>query len=177
MGASIIKDLGPCAVYWDADSGTPIALNPTHGGVEFKYSVKSKDILEDGNGEAAVDAITVGADCELTVPMTRSSIAQLVQALGQGAVQVGTGMHVSNDVGSQLYGLSKVVRVKPLVNNIASTTVTEWLTIYKAYPVSGLDWKWDNSTQRVTKVVFKCFPAQESSVVGKMWRTGSITGS
>jgi hypothetical protein len=177
MGASVIRDLGPCAVYWDADSGTPIALNPTLGGVEFKYSVKTKDIQEDGQGEAAVDSITIGAEAELTVPMTRSAIAQLVQAI-KGAALVGTSaMHVSNDVGTALYSLSKVVRVKPMASNVAGVTESEWLTIYKAYPIAGLDWKWDNSSQRTTKVVFKCFPACESAVVGKIFRVGSITGA
>lgn len=170
--ASPIRDLGPCSVIWDIE-GTALELSPTHGGVEFKDDLKTKDINEDGQGDTPVDSVTIGRTVSVVVPMTRSSLAQLIATI-KGAALVGTAnMHVSNDVGSALFALSKSLTIKPKVNGAVSVVATEWLYIYNAYPLANLDIKWDNSTQKTAKVTFTCFPSQVSGSIGKMWRIGA----
>jgi len=164
------KDLGPCSVLWDLALAN-LELNPTFGGVKFKDDLATADVKEDGHGETPVDAVTIGRISEITVPMTRSSLAQLEAAI-KGAVAGVSNLKVSNDVGTSLFPLAKEVIIKPLVNNVPSVTTTEWLHIHRAYPIAQLEWTYDNAGQRVTNVVFKVFPDDLSGQVGEIWRMG-----
>ena len=164
------KDLGPCSVIWDL-AGVNIELNPTFGTVSFKDEITHAEVKEDGHGEAPVDAVTTGRKVELTVPMTRSSLAKLEAAI-KGSVAGVSNLKVSNVAGGAVFADAKEVIVKPLVNNVASVVTSEWLHIHRAYPFVALEWTYDNSGQRVTNVVFKAFPDDTSGKVGEMWRMG-----
>ena len=164
------KDLGPCSVLWDLALAN-VELNPTFGGVKFKDDLSTAPVKEDGHGETPVSAVTIGRITEITVPMTRSSLTQLEKAI-HGSVKGATNLKVSNDVGTDLFPLSKEVILKPLVNNVPSVTTTEWLHIHRCYPIAHLEWVYDNAGQRVTNVVFQVFPDDTSGQVGEHWRMG-----
>ncbi len=163
-------DLGPATVIWDVD-GTPVDLGPVLGSVQFTDEPKYKGIREEGYGENPVDAVFVGRDVKLVVPMTRSQLAQL-EAIIPSMTVVGDVATVKASVGTQMYANAKKVTVKKLIDGVASILTDEWLTLFKAYPVTKSDWKFDASNQRVCEVTFLVFPCQESGVVGNMWAIG-----
>lgn len=164
-------DLGPATVIWDVD-GTPVDLGPVLGSVQFTDDPKYKDIREEGFGENPVDAVFVGRETKLIVPMTRSTLAKLSEVVPSMTV-VGDIATVKASVGSQMYASAKKVTVKKLIDGVASTNTDEWLTIFKAYPIAKSDWKFDASNQRICEVTFLVFPCQESGVVGNMWTIGA----
>jgi len=164
------RDLGPCFVRWDP-AGANIDLNPTHGGVRWRDSLLFVDIFEDSQGETPVDAITKGRTVEVEISMTRSSLHQLSYVI-EGSALSGTKLTVSNAVGNSMYAHAKEVILKPTEENVASATTTEWMHFLKCFPVIGQEIVYDNSEQRVAKVLFKCFPSQLTVDSGKMYRYG-----
>jgi len=164
------RDLGPCKVIWDP-TGANLNLNPTHGGVTFRDEVFDEDIHEDQAGLTIVDGVHTGRVAEVTIPLTRSSLARL-QAVIKGSTATATNLKVTNWVGGNQFPLAKELRIIPIVDNVASVDTEEWLHIWKAYPKSNLEWQYNNADQRVTNVVFKVFPHIESGKVNEMWRAG-----
>lgn len=163
-------DLGPATVIWDID-GTPVDLGPVLGSVQFTDEPKFKEIREEGYGETICDAVFTGRICQLIVPMTRSQLAQLEKVIPSSTL-VTTVLTVKASVGTQMLANAKKVTVKKLVDGVASVLPAEWLTIYKAYPVTKSDWKFDASNQRVQEVTFLVFPRTDSGHVGEMWAIG-----
>ena len=173
MSPLAIKDLSPCSVLWDL-SGVNLDLTPTHGGVVFKYEETHVDIKENGHGETPVDSVHTGNITELTVPMTRSTLAKL-EAVIKGGIKIGDTLKVSNVVGGSVFANAKQIIVKPLVNNVPSVNENEWLYINRAYPFPSLEWGYDSANQRVTNVVLKGYPDDAPGHVGEMWRVGQHT--
>lgn len=164
------RDLGPCSVRWDPDT-LNLELSPTFGGVSFRDEVLDVDIHEDQAGETIVDGVHTGRTAEVTVPMTRSSLARLEAAI-KGSTATATNLKVTNWVGGNQFPLARELRIIPIVDNIPSADTEEYLHIWKAYPKSNLEWQYNNADQRVTNVVFKIFPHIESGKVREMWRMG-----
>jgi hypothetical protein len=169
MGALQVKDLGPCAVIWHN-----IDLGPTLGGVKFKEEQTSVDIMEDGHGKTPVDAITTGKITSVEANFTRSSLTQL-ELMIESATKSATNLKVVNSVGNAMFAASEELILKPLVDNVASVTSSEWLHVHKTYPLGAPEFTFDNNNQRVLKVVFKCFPDDLSTQVGEIWRMGPAT--
>ena len=164
------QDLGPCSVTWDLAT-LNVALNPTFGGVRFRDTLLHVGIKEDGQGETDVDAVDTGRTVGVEVPMTRFSLAQLNQVIG-GSTLNGTKLDVANSVGNPLLALSKEILIKPMIDNVPTPTTTKWVHFHRCYPLIDLDIVFDNSEQRVAKVLFKVFPDDLSGNVGKMYRFG-----
>jgi len=164
-----LLDLCPCVI--DYDGGT-VVFNKTQGGVKFRYQEFNTPIKEDQSGsETDVDEVSNGARCELEVPLTREELADLLYVFGN-ASQSSDYLEATNPVGESKFAGAVAIIIKPIVNGTISTTNTQWLTIHRASPTVNLEWVWDNSTQRVTNVVFKGFPDDQSTRVGEFWRAG-----
>lgn len=161
-----IGDLGPCQVLWGGED-----LGATLGGVTFKEEVTSVDIKEDGHGETPVDAVFTGRKVTIECKFTRSSLEQL-EAMITGSVAGATNLKVVNTVGDQMFANAEELILKPLVNNVASATATEWLHVHKTYPVAAVEFGYDNSGQRIINVTFRAFPDDASGQVGEIWRMG-----
>lgn len=166
MGTLAIKDLGPCQVLWN-----DIDLGPTHGGVVFKEELHHVDIHEDGHGDTPVDSITTGKIVTVEATFTRSSLTQL-ELMIESSTKSATNLKVTNSVGNDMFADSKAMILKPLVDNVASVTTSEWLHIHRTYPIASVEFGYDNSGQRTIKVMFKCFPDDLSTQVGEIWRMG-----
>lgn len=164
------RDLGPCFVRWDP-SGANIDLNPTLGGCRLRDTLNAADIFEDGQGETPVDGVTKGRIVELEVPMTRFSWHQLSEVI-EGSAVTATKLTVSNAVGKALYANAKEIIIKPTEDNVASGTTSEWTHILKCFPIVDQEIVFDNSTQRVAKILFKAFPDQVTATLGQMYRYG-----
>ena len=166
------KDLGPCSVLWDR-SGANIQVNPTFGGVSFRDEVLHVEIKEDQQGESPVDHVHTGRIVEVTVPMTRSTLAQLEAAIA-GSVDSATNLKVSNKVGQSCFVNARELVIKPVEDSVAAAEST-WLYVHRCYPFSNLEWIYDNAGQRVTNVVFKAYPDDQSGQVNEMWLMGPHT--
>ena len=166
MPALNIKDLGPCQVLWNT-----VDLGPTLGGVTFREEQHSVDIHEDGHGDSPVDAITTGKVTTVEANFARSTLAQLEYMI-ESATKGTSNLKVVNSVGNAMFANSKELILKPLVDNVASVTTSEWLHIHRTYPLGAPEFKYDNSGQRILKVIFKCFPDDLSTQVGEIWRMG-----
>lgn len=166
MPALPTKDLGPCQCLWNN-----IDLGPTHGGVTFHEEQHSVDIHEDGHGDSPVDAITTGKITSVEANFTRLTLTQL-EYLIESSTKGTSNLKVVNSVGNAMLANSKELILKPLVDNVASVTTSEWLHVHRTYPLGAPEFKYDNSGQRILKVVFKCFPDDLSTQVGEIWRMG-----
>jgi hypothetical protein len=166
MPALAVKDLGPCQVLWNN-----IDLGPTFGGVTFKEEQHFKDIFEDGHADSPVDAVTTGKVTSVEANFTRSSLTQLEYMI-ESATKGATNLKVVNSVGNAMFAASEELILKPLVDNVPSAVTTEWLHVHRTYPLGAPEFKFDNSGQRIIKVVFKVFPDDATGKVGEIWRMG-----
>ncbi len=170
MPSSPIKDLSPCIVIWDDDGAQELQLSPSFGGVLFRDEVLGVDVKEDQQGETIVDTVHTGRVVEVTVPMTRSTLAQLENAI-KGSVDSATNLKVSNKVGVNVFPLSRELLLQPIEDGIAAATST-WLHVHRTYPFSNLEWTFNNEGQRITNVIFKAYPDDKTGQVNEMWRVG-----
>jgi len=164
------KDLGPCSAIWDIDD-LAAELNPTMGGVRFRDTLLYTDIVEDGQGETPVDGVDKGRTVEVEVPMTRASISRLDLVI-QGSTLVANTLTVKNSVGNAFYSKAKELTIKPLTDNVASVINTEWTHFWKCFPIIDQEIVFDNSEQRVAKVLFKVYPDQSTARLGEMYQYG-----
>jgi len=172
MGASPIRDLGPCCVVWDPD-GTNVELSPMFGDVYFRSEDQSEPIHEDGKGITEIDSVMVGRITELQIPMTRSDLDQLNKVIG-GSVKVGTVLTISNRVGMAVAQYAKEIILKPMEDDICTSTKSEWLRILKCYPMHAFEIPYNLSTQRIFNVVFKVYPLDSDGQSGEIWKMGAV---
>jgi len=171
--AQVIKDLGPCWVIWDPN-GANITWKKTFGGVIFRYEELRAPIHRDQAGETIVDEVTSGAvNPELECPFTQEDNVKLT-SLFANSQAAASYLRVDNPVGEAVLASAKLVIVKRIENGIVSTTASEWLRIYRAFPRITMEQAWDNSTQRTTKTIFKGFPDDISGRQGALWSYGSL---
>lgn len=161
-----IKDLGPCQVLWDDND-----LGPTLGGVVFKEEMATKDIKEDGHGESPVDKVFMGRQVTVECKFTRSSLTQLEKMIESSTAGV-SNLKVTNSVGNPMFASAKELILKPLVDNVASSTTSEWLHVHRTYPVAAVNFSYDTDGQRVVNVTFYAFPDDTSGQAGEIWRMG-----
>jgi len=167
-----LLDLGPCVI--DYDGGTVI-FNKSQGGVKFRWQEFNAPIKEDQSGsETDVDEVSIGAKCELEVPLTREELADLNYLFGNSTQSSNT-LKVKNPVGEAKFSGAKEIIVKPIVNGTVSTTNTQWLYIHRCSPTVNFELAYDNSGQRVFMTTFKGFPDDASGQVGHFWRIGPAT--
>ena len=157
-----LKDLGPCAVIYNSQD-----LGPTFGGVVFKHSVESRMIKEDQQGTYEVDGIVVGGSCEVTVPLTRTTLAKLGTVI-PGADVSDDELIARSASGQSMLDNAHELILKPIEDGVATSDQTKWLTLPKAYPVPDLELPFDNEGQRVYRVVFKALLDTDNNVLFKM---------
>ncbi len=171
MPALPIKDMGPCEIVWAYGESGAITLGPFLGATTYKGETGVKDIQEERFGEAAVDAVMTGTVATLELKMTRSTLEQLNEVLNAGGI-LGSApneyIKMKNQLGCEMYDISKSVVIKPICDNQVSVDPHEWVQIFRAFPVPGWDLAWDRSTQRVFPIKFKVFVSQESGRGGRM---------
>ena len=164
-------DLGPCSVTWDPDL-LDVELNPTFGGVRYRDTLLSSPIMEDGQGETEIDGVDKGRTVEVEVPMTRFTLTQLEYVIAGSSLAVDV-LTVSNTVGNSFYAQAKEILIKPMVDNVESVTDTQWVHFWKCYPVIDAEVVFDNSEQRIARVIFKVFPNQDTTGLGEMYTHGT----
>lgn len=170
------RDLGPCQIEWGTDN-----LGEFWEGIEFKFEEGFADVFEARFGQAPVDSVLIGAGtCELTVPFTRTSLANLTKLLPGGSESGSSGVVVYGDmVGTSLYSLAKPLFLKPLLGIVTPTkhggsavaANGSWLKIEKAYPIPNFTLAYNIRDQRVYNVVWKCFV---NATNHKIWSVGKV---
>jgi len=170
------RDLGPACIVWDS-AGTNLRFDPTFGTVTFRSEDSVEDILHDEHGIVPVDAVFTGRTAALEVPMTSPNLLDLQVVVHDATAKKSSAKYkilwVPNVVGDRLYPGAKEIIIKPVIDQICGTDTSEWLYIFKAYPMAQFEIGWDNSGQRVYNVLFKVFPSDASGTPhNKMWRFG-----
>ena len=175
-----IKDMGPCEIVWGYGESAALNLGPFLGATVYKGETHTQDILEERYGDAAVDAIMTGTVATLEARMTRSTMLQLSKVLNENGL-TGTSpkqiLILKNELGCEMYDIAKCVVIKPICDNAVSVEPSEWVEIYKAFPVPGWELTWDKATQRVFPIAFKIFVSQESGQIGEFGTLGMASGS
>lgn len=171
-----ILDKGPAEIVWGYGESAAVYLGKTIGAVKLTMETQTSDINEDQEGVAAVNAILTGSIVEVEVPLTRLSVEQLATAINSEVVGDNI-VPIRNQIGCDMYSLSKQLVIKPLCGNEISDDPATWVHIYHAYPVAGLDLTWDLDTQRIIPVKFKVFVSQESGWEGDFGTIGMESGS
>ena len=171
MSPVVNKDLGPCIVTWDPN-GVNIDFMLTHGGVIFRYEELRAPIQRDQAGLTHVDEVTTGCiNPELEVPLTEPDLTKLEECFAN-ATATASFLKVRNPVGEAVFVSSKPVIAKPIQDGVVSTTETQWVQIHRAFPRVAMEQTYDSANQRVTKVIFKGFPDDQSGKVDETWRHG-----
>lgn len=165
---SFNRDFGPGFVYWN-----DVLVGVTAGGFAVKGTDNFADIKEDGQGEAAVDAVFTGRVFDpIEIPLTRVTLAQL-EAMTEGSELTGNVLKFGNVVGVSMYESAQALKIVPAINNLPSTDPTEVLLFHKAFPTIAWEIGYDNENQRIFKVAFKLFPKQESPNLGDYGLAGT----
>lgn len=170
------RDLGPCCINWDP-SGVNLELKPTFGSTMFNSTDNRAPIFHEEHGVAPVDSIFSGRVATLEVPMTSPNLVAL-EAVIPGATKHKVGgkthvLRVPNPVGTRAFPSAVEIRVKPVISQVCSTNVNEWLHLWRAYPIAALAVGFEAETgQRVYNVTFECYPDDASGNVGQIWRQG-----
>jgi hypothetical protein len=149
MPEALIKDLGPCQITFDG-----VDLGKTKGGVIFRDSMNQVEVNEDQAGSTPVDHILTGRKISVEVPMSRSTLAQLVTVI-PGASSMGSYAVIKNHAGIARASDAAQLILAPLVDGVASA---DRITIFKASPVTDIELTFDNENQRVYKVTFNVYP-------------------
>ena len=149
MPEALIKDLGPCQVKFNG-----VDLGQTKGGVKFRDSMSQVEVVEDQAGTTPVDHILTGRKISVEVPMSRSTLAQLVTVI-PGASSMGSYAVIKNHAGIARYSTAQKLELIPLVDGVAGADA---LTIFKASPITDIELAFDNENQRIYKVTFNVFP-------------------
>ncbi len=162
-------DIGPCEVVWDY-GGTPVNLSPFLGKVELAMNDAVAKVHEEFFGDAPVDAVFQGSTAELTIPMSRSTLAQLAKLPGTSLN--GSILTLSNLCGGSMYDNAKAVVLKPVVNRVPTATHSEWIHIYKVHMLRAFSIGFDRGGQRVFAVKCMVFPSLESGQEGDIGTVG-----
>lgn len=168
------RDLGPAIINWDPD-GVNENLYPTFGSVVMTSNTidQVRDIMEDGHGDAPVDAVPMGRIVTVDVDFTRLTLLQLAMVIPGSAGDVDT-LKVPNLAGCAVYDLAKGMIIKPLCDgDVISADPNEWTTFFKAYPFEAIELNYNKDDQRISHITFKIFPDNLSGNVGQLYRFGS----
>ena len=170
MPALPIHDMGPCEIIYGYGESNAIALGPFLGATVLKGETGVEDIQEERYGEAAVDAIMTGTVVTMEMSMTRSTYAQLAEALN--TTTAGDVLYLRNQLGCEMYDSARPLLIQPICDGVPSDDPASWVLLYKAFIVPGWELTWDRSTQRVFPLQVKVFVSQESGETGKFGQLG-----
>lgn len=171
-----IGDIGTVEIVYDYGVGSGFLnqrLSPVLGQVKFRANDAIADVQEEAYGDASVDGVFKGTVCELEVPMTRSTLAQLAAVLPSSSLS-GAALSFKNAVGLDMYANAVAIVLKPIVDNVVSVTPAEWVLIHKCHAYRSIELPFDRSTQRVHLIKFKVFPCQESGLEGEYFQEGVV---
>jgi hypothetical protein len=161
-------DLGTCEVMFN---GTKIGA--TLGSVIFRDEVVDADVKEDGYGETPVDSVLTGRTVTIEVPLTRTSLTNLVSvtpgSTGTTNMKVG-----ANIVGTARLATAAELVLKPYKDGVPATDTSTWLHVFKCAPLPKYEISFDNSNQRIFKVTFKAYPTTISGTTGLIYRIGGV---
>lgn len=161
-----LRDKGPCEV-WYGTLGAEVLLGPYFESVIMRTVSTSSDVFESSQGTTPVDSVVTGyGETTITVPFTRIALANLAIVI-PGASTSGSGFKAipSVELGRSEYDNSQSLILKPIVDGDETADVSEWLQFDHAYPNADIEITYDNDSQRVFNIIFKCFPDATSGIV------------
>jgi len=163
-------DIGAAEIVWDNGGVDEISLSPHYGTVTLGGDETINPVEEEDFGDAPVDAVRGGMPITLTVPMTRSTLAQLAVVLG-GTVD-GNKVNIPNMAGQAMRADAKEIAIKRRLEGTPDETESQWIILYHCSYRRAFELSYDRSTQKVFNVEFMVFVSQVSGQVGDFGTIG-----
>ena len=166
-----LRDVGPCEVWWGAS--TAAFVGQYHDSVGVRFAETDSPVFDSNYGTTPVDFVKTGSGaCEVVVPFTRLTIAQLaVIAPGlTSTTATGKAWKAGADVGLSEYENAGPLILKPLVGGAAVSAAQYWFNMPKAFPMADFDITYNTDGQRVFNVTFKGLPDATTATV---WYVGT----
>ncbi|MDD4984334.1 MAG: hypothetical protein PHQ43_00895 [Dehalococcoidales bacterium] len=164
------RDLGPAVVAW---GGT--ALSHIYEEVRLTLTGMSAEVFEALYGGTPVDTVHLGySACEVSVPLTRETLANLATVMPGGTNSggasgfVGVKPHLS--VGLSMYDNGLPLFIKPVVAGVACDN-GHWLRLERTYPEVNFDIAFNLRDQRVYALRFKAHPDATNNL---LWSAGKV---
>jgi hypothetical protein len=163
----IIGERGPCQVKFGG-----IDLGYTKGGVKFAGEEFTSEVTYDQTGKTPQNIIFDGSKQTIDVPLANVDLS-LLEDLIAGAEIDADGMVVSAVAGMSGRARAKELMLTVYENGVPSTDPKKTIILFKAVPVSKIDWGFDNDNDRITSILFTALPDDASGNVGKLYRIGN----
>jgi len=176
MGAQFaLRDISPGAIILDyGPSGhANLEVRPTLGSINLNDEEQVAPVHEEEFGDAPVSHVSKGSLVSVEVPFTRITLAQLAAIFPLGTTLKSADVLVfKNDVGDDYFLESTNMVIRPIVKNVLSTNPSEWVEIYHVHPRRAWTLAYDRENQRVTNIVFECYPRQSGANIGDFYQFG-----
>lgn len=158
--------IGPCEVTYDGE-----VLGNTEGGCEFSSKYDTATTTVDKTGTTARAKIITGVKVEVTCNLAELTLADLAKII-PGANSGTDSMYVKNSVGTDLVAAAATLILKPIVDGVAATDESEWLTVPAASCAPDLAIPFQLDKQRVYKVTFEGHPTTVGAATEVLWYIG-----
>jgi hypothetical protein len=170
-----LRDISPGAVILDyGPSGHEnLEVRPTLGTINVNDEEQVAPVHEEEFGDAPVSHVSKGSLVSVEVPFTRLTLRQLNKIFPYGTELKSADVLIfKNDVGNDYFLESTNMVIRPIVKNVLSTDPSEWLEIYHVHPRRSWVLGYDRESQRVTNIVFECYPKQHGDNIGDFYQFG-----
>jgi hypothetical protein len=150
-------DIGPGLVTLGYGESDALSFGPTLSQTSIKIKDEKVNVEEERYGSTAVDMVISGTSCEIELPVTRLSAANLLAALKGDPV--GSDIGIFAHAGCASKERSRPMLIQPLCDGIPNPDPASWVYFYYTDFVRNIDLGFDRKGQRVLLLVFTAFPA------------------
>ena len=170
-----LRDISPGSLILDyGTSGhANLEVRPTLGTINLNDEEQVAPVHEEEFGDAPVSHVSKGSLVSVEAPFTRLTLAELYGIFPHGTeLKSADVLIMKNDVGDDFFLESTNMIIRPIVKNVLSTDPSEWVQIYHVHPRRAWTLGWDRENQRVTNIIFECYPRQAGVNIGDFYQFG-----
>jgi hypothetical protein len=179
IGTSKLPEIMEGTVIWDP-SGDNVELSPVLGAIRIKSEQEKQEVKQSGYGNTPIDHYTSGKigntiEFDATRPdLTR--LLNLIYGSTLGSASASVEAIVANKSGNSLYAEAKQVTIKPLVDDVPGTTLSEHLIFFKCSPPTEiLDLGYAIDEQQIFSVQMNFYPDRTTATLGQLYKFGTDT--
>jgi hypothetical protein len=177
IGESKLPEIMEGAIVWDP-SGDNLEFTPVLGAIRIKSEQETQEIKQSGYGNTPIDHRTsgkIGNTIEFDV--TRPDLTRLINTIYGATLGTGSGSVeavIGNKSGNSLYADAKEVRIKPIEDDVISTTLSEHVVFFKcSEPVEALDLGYAIDEQQIFSVKMFFYPSRATATLGQLYKIGT----
>lgn len=142
--------LGVCKILYDS-----VDLGYTKGGVQVTVTTSKYTKTVDQFGDTAVGDVITGRNVMVKVPLAETTVANLAKIMPGAYLNVaGDRVDVVPGAGIDLIQTAKTLILRPL----GATDTEEDFVVWKASTGGGLEFSYDNQSERIFNIEFMGYP-------------------